>query len=432
MSDGRSFGVRNGSEGSDHHGTHGIVSRVPSAVVTTVPASLAVTQGVATPVSGISVADSNAVSGTPTVTVLVSDTNGLLAATTAGAGGGGLVIGSGTGQLLITGTLAQVNADLATLTYQAGPGVSDAISLKTMDTLGASDTHKLSVSVAPVPSVLVPKGTLSIQATQSTALSGISLFDPAAATSGNTVTATLTASSGLLSASIGARTGGGTITGSGTSTLTISGTLAQVNSDLRTLSYLLNAGASQDTVTVALSDIAHGNATQTVSVTAGPVVKAPSAVTVQQGNPTQIAGICVQDMTAASATETVTATLTDTAGLLSANTAVRGGGGTVTGSGSTSLTISGTLAQVNADLHTLYFQSSTLGSDNIAMAISTSAGGSTSTQTAMNVVSLPAGVPASLLAQYSAGFGESGESGLGSVFGSAPPPSQHVLAIGHH
>ena len=46
-------------------------------------------------------------------------------------------------------------------------------------------------------------------------------------------------------------------------------------------------------------------------------------------------------------------TLVDSNGQLSANTGGTGGGGTITGSGTTDLTINGTLSQVNADLATL-------------------------------------------------------------------------------
>ena len=50
-----------------------------------------------------------------------------------------------------------------------------------------------------------------------------------------------------------------------------------------------------------------------------------------------------------------------------AATNVTGGGGTITGSGTTDLTIAGTLTQVNADLTTLTDAETSLASDSIAV-----------------------------------------------------------------
>ena len=66
-------------------------------------------------------------------------------------------------------------------------------------------------------------------------------------------------------------TGGGTITGSGTTSLTITGSLSQVNSDLGTLSDT-DGTAGSDTITVSASDSFGNSATQqTIAVTADPV-----------------------------------------------------------------------------------------------------------------------------------------------------------------
>ena len=54
------------------------------------------------------------------------------------------------------------------------------------------------------------------------------------------------------------------------------------------------------------------------------------------------------------------------AGLLAASTNVGSGGGTISGSGTTLMSITGTLAQVNADLTTLTYTNSTPGPDSTA------------------------------------------------------------------
>ena len=60
--------------------------------------------------------------------------------------------------------------------------------------------------------------------------------------------------------------------------------------------------------------------------------------------------------------ETFTVTLSDGAGVLSANTGATGGGGTITPSNSgKTLTIAGSLSQVNADLTTLADTDATTG-----------------------------------------------------------------------
>ena len=75
--------------------------------------------------------------------------------------------------------------------------------------------------------------------------------------------------------------------------------------------------------------------------------------------------------------ETSQVTLSDNAGVLSANTGATGGGGTITPSnGGKTLTIAGRLCQVNADLTTLADTDATTASDVISVSASDSNGGS--------------------------------------------------------
>ena len=81
--------------------------------------------------------------------------------------------------------------------------------------------------------------------------------------------------------------------------------------------------------------------------------------------------------------EIFTVTVTDTHGNLSANTSLTGGGGTITGTGSgtTSLTIIGSLSEVYSDLGTLTDTDSTAGSDTITVNASDSFGIAATQQT---------------------------------------------------
>ncbi len=199
------------------------------------------------------------------------------------------------------------------------------------------------------------------------AISGVSLSETGT-TSGETFTATLTDTYGDLSANSNGPGGGGTITGSGTTSLTITGSLAQMNADLATLSDIGNT-AAHDAITLTASDGFGNTAAQAIGVTVSalaPVIAVPGAQTLVQGN-AAISGVSLSE-TGAFSGENFTVTLTDTYGDLSAS------GSGVSGSGTTSLTVTGTLAQVNADLATLSDTDNTAADDAITLTASDSLG----------------------------------------------------------
>ena len=110
-----------------------------------------------------------------------------------------------------------------------------------------------------------------------------------------------------------------------------------------------------------------------------PVITAPTTATLGVGQPAAISGVSISESPITSG-DAFTAVLTDTNGLLSANTSASGGGGTITSSGTTSLTIAGTLAQVNADLTTLTDTDATTPSDTITVNASDSFGNTAAPQ----------------------------------------------------
>src|SRR4029077_15653072 len=324
--------------------------------VITVPGvqTLGITQ--LTAISGISVAETGATAG-ETFTVTVSDTNGHLTATA--SGGGDTVTGAGTTSLTIAGTLSQVNTDLGTLKDTDSTAGADTITVNASDSFGNVATAKtIAVTANGAPVITVP-GAQTVSVGAATAIAGVGVSE-SGNTSGETFTVTLSDTNGHLSA-----TGTG-VSGSGTTSLTIAGTLSQVTADLGTLSDT-DSTAGPDTITLNATDSFGNKASQqTIAVTASvtPVITVPGAQTLGITQLTAISGISVAE-TGATAGETFTVTVSDTNGHLTATAS--GGGDTVTGAGTTSLTIAGTLSQVNTDLGTLKDTDSTAGADTITV-----------------------------------------------------------------
>ena len=93
----------------------------------TAPASLMVAKSEA--IGGVSVAESNPLTGGETVTVVLQDHTGALSVTA----GQGTIGGNATTHLTLTGTVAQVNADLATLAFADPTKVADVIQIQASD-----------------------------------------------------------------------------------------------------------------------------------------------------------------------------------------------------------------------------------------------------------------------------------------------------------
>jgi hypothetical protein len=323
------------------------------------PASLTLNQGNAGAISGVSLAEANSVDG-ETFTVTLSDVNGVLTASGTG------VSGAETASLVITGSLAQVNADLATLSDTDAVAGSDTITLNAGDSFGNNAApQQIAVTVnALVPMIAAP-ALLTLNQGNAGAISGVRLAE-ARSVDGETFTVTLSDVNGVLTAS------GTGVSGAETASLQITGSLAQVNADLATLSDT-DAVAGSDTITINASDSFGNNAApQQIAVTVNalmPVITAPALITVNQGNAGTIVGVRLAEANSVDG-ETFTVTLSDMNGVLTAS------GTGVSGAGTTSLSITGSLAQVNADLATLSDTDLAAGSDTITLNASDSFGNS--------------------------------------------------------
>ena len=113
---------------------------VDGGALASAPAHASVTEGVATAIAGVSVAETGALAS-ETFTATLIDSYGLLSATGPG------VSGDGTTQLVVTGTLAAVNAALATLTDTLDFTTPDTIQVSAVDSLGfAGPSQAISIT----------------------------------------------------------------------------------------------------------------------------------------------------------------------------------------------------------------------------------------------------------------------------------------------
>jgi hypothetical protein len=191
-----------------------------------------------------------------------------------------------------------------------------------------------------------------------TLVSGVSLTENGA-TARETFTLAVSDSNGLLSASA---SGGGSLTGAGTTTLAVSGSLTQVNAALTTLSDT-DSVIGGDAITITATDSNGASAWSdsiAVTVNPAPVLTGSAALLTGAGITTSVAGARLSE-SGSTDSETFTMTLSDSAGTLSAT------GTGVSGAGTKTLTVTGSLAVVNAALATLTFTDGTAGTDTITL-----------------------------------------------------------------
>ena len=361
------------------------VTAVNDVPVNTVPGAQTATEDTAKVISGLSITDPDAGSGTVTTTLSV--THGTVTVGT--VGGGASITNNGTGSVTLTGTVAQINATLAALnnvTYQPASNYngSDTLTVLTSDdgntgTGGAkSDSDTVSITVSAVNDAPVNTVPGAQSATEDTAkvISGLAIADVDAAS--GTVTTTLSVAHGTIT--VGTVGGGAGISGNGTGTVTLTGTVAQINATLSALNNVSYLGSSNfngsDTLTVTTNDGGNtgGSAqsdTDTVSITVSavndaPVNTVPGSQTASEETSHTISGLSISDVDAGSAS--ITTTLSVAHGTVSVGTV--SGGAAVSGSGTDTVTLTGTVAEINATLAalnnvtytggTLYFGSDTL------------------------------------------------------------------------
>ena len=226
----------------------------------------------------------------------------------------------------------------------AGPGSAISAPVTVSVTVEA-------VNDAPTLTVL---GAIAGTEDQALAITGISMADVDAGNAVVTLSFSVAPGNGVIAAASGA---GVTVTGSATNALTLSGTIASINAFVAASNVVFSPALNLNgaiTLTVLANDGgASGSggaltATETVTlnmaaVNDAPVITVPAAVGVTEDVASPITGITFADVDAAGASVVVTFSVPS--GTLAASAA---GGVAVAGSGTGVLTLTGSIAAINA------------------------------------------------------------------------------------
>jgi hypothetical protein len=270
--------------------------------------------GVATAINtAITLADADSatqVSGTVSITGNFASGEDVLSFTNVPATMGNIAgsYNAGTGVMTLTSaggtaTLAQWQAALRAVQYSNSSDnpstAARTVSFTVNDGVTGSNTVASTVNVAAVNDAPVNTVPAAQSVNEDTALpiSGVSVND----VEGNLSTTRLTVANGAVTVSLA---GGATISAgaNGSSTLTLSGTQAQINAALAGLSYQGNLNFNgADTLTVLSTDSNGATDSDTVAITVNPINDVPGntvpgAQSVNEDTALSIAGISVNDV----------------------------------------------------------------------------------------------------------------------------------------
>lgn len=383
------------------------ITAVNDAPVNTVPASIAVTEDVATALTGISVADVDA--GGASLQITFSVGSGTLAAT---AGGGIAVSGSGTASLVLTGTASNLNTFISgsnvTFTTAANATAAVTLTVATSDqgntgTGGAqSDSDNVTLNVTGVNDAPVLAGANNLTGiTEDPAANGGTLVS--ALLSGQVTDPDSGALAGIAVTSVDntngtwqySTNGGGAWSAFGTPDATTARLLAADATTLvrfvpganynGTASIVVRAwdrtsGTAGSTANVTTNGgaTAYSSATATATITVSavndaPAVAAPGSIALTEDVAGALTGISFTDIDAASGN--MVATFTVAQGALAATS----GGGVTVGGSATALTLTGTRTDLNAFIaaSALTYTSATNDTTSVTLGVSVNDQGNT-------------------------------------------------------
>jgi len=333
--------------------------------------------------NALSVSDSAAGAGSDTLSLSVN--SGTL---TLGPASGLTVTSgaNGTNSMTVSGTLANLNAALSGLVYKPTTGFSGSDSLKVSitdsgDGLTASTSVALSINALSAPTIKVP-ATASVIENSVLVFSAangnaFTIVDANAGSSADTLT--INATNGTLT--LGSTTGISiTSGGNGGGSITLSGSVTNLNSAINGLTYTPIAGFSgSGSLKMSVNDpITNLTGSSTLGIIVNPLNQPPTVDSPQTAAVTENASvvfsvtsgneITVADPEAGTSAERLT--LTSTHGTLRLPTTA--GLTFVSGSNrSASMTVSGTVANLNAALNGLTFTPTSrfVGSASIGVTI---------------------------------------------------------------
>jgi hypothetical protein len=167
-------------------------------------------------------------------------------------------------EVIPSGSTASTGSSGSSTSGTTSTSTSSGLTSSGATTSSSSTSGSTSTSGSSPDPVLAVPASESVAAGASVAISGVSLSDPWAASHAGTLALNVTTSGGTVSMK-GAS--GTALAGSGTSAIHVSGSLAQINADLATLSY--TAGSANASVAVNVWDQSGAEATKSVGVTIG-------------------------------------------------------------------------------------------------------------------------------------------------------------------
>ncbi|WP_162946175.1 gliding motility-associated C-terminal domain-containing protein [Chitinophaga barathri] len=371
------------------------ITAVNDAPAITAPASITSTEDQSTALSGISFSDTDA--GTSTVRATFSVTSGTLNATS----GGGVIVTQLTPQSVqLDGSITAINSFVGNVSFQNAPNSTANVTLNITindngntgadpGTSGDATSEEATTAVTITITAANDAPTVATPASFTTAedvtlaLTGIIFSDSDAGTSVLTK-ATLVVTQGMLNATSGA---GVTVTGSGTATLELQGTMANINAFIAAsgVSFVPAANFSGiGTLNITFNDAGDtgsgGAQTGTagpvnITVTAvndGPAIAAPASIAAAEDQSTTLSGITLADVDAG--TSAVEATFSVTSGTLSA---ASGGGVTVTQPTPQSVQLVGSITAINSFIGNVSFQNALNSTANVTLNITINDNGNT-------------------------------------------------------
>src|SRR5579859_310363 len=302
--------------------------------------------------------------------------------------------GSGTQRVTVSGSTAQVNADLTSLAYVPAAGTaSDTIEVDGQINFpsafsGANRWIPVSISGSGGPTLSEPSsesvaadGTITVQGTYT---------DSVAAGNPGAMYLAISDSSGTLYADYGQAGQQQQAPGSGTNTITFQGSYGQVDAILNTLTYVAGAGPGSDNIHFDLWNQAGVETTGDVPVTVtsggsgggSPTLAEPANESVAQGGTVAVSG-SYSDSFAQNNPGQLFLGISDSNGTLSAQDA---SGQTAAGSGTNSIALNTDYVDLNAILASLHYTAGTnAGSDSIQFEVWNQAGVESTGTTAVTV-----------------------------------------------
>ncbi len=303
------------------------VNSVNDAPVNTVPAAQMTSEdGAAIVVTGVSVADADG--GALTTTLTIPAGSGTLSVVT---GGGATISGNGTGTVTLSGTAAQINAAIASITYVPTADFNGAPSLTVVTSDGSlSDSDAIAITVTPVADITND----AVSTNEDTAAT----FNVLTGTNGATVDTFENAGAAVTSVTQGAN---GTVSFAANGAITYTPNASFNGTD--SFTYTVTSGGVTETATVTVTVTADNDA---------PINTVPPAQTTIEDTNVVFSAANGNAITVSDADSAVSTTLTIVNGTLTLGSV---SGVTVTGNGTGTVTVSGTPAAITAALNGLTF-----------------------------------------------------------------------------